>query len=534
MKTDLTIYYMQYTQLDAQQQKELITCRDVLWLLVLCGFAINYMLRLNLNLTIVAMVIPYPKPAAVAQCTEENSTTVDVWINETSRDDNISFPRTTSSFINVTHEDRFAWNEYEQGLTLGAYYWLHWVSQLPGGLLARRYGTKLVFGLANLLTALLGFLVPYVTHLYVLITLRVLQGFIAGVIWPSMHDMTAKWIPQTERSRFVSAYLGSSVGAAITYPLCAAVTDSFGWGASFHVTSLLGIIWYCFWHFLVYDSPQQHPRISKDEKTYILDNITGSVESEEKAPIPWRSIILSGPVWVTIVAHWGIAWGLFTLMTQAPTYFNFIHGWNINATGILAGAPHLLRMIFSYFFSMMSDWLLRTRRMSLTNVRKLATFVCTGVQGILIVGLGFSGCHPWLAVIFMMAGTAVNGAVSASTLAIFVDLSPNYASVLLGFAGMIIVWAGFISPAIVGVLTNNNQTVGQWRLVFLIAAANSIASGILYVMFGTSKEQPWNQYTKLLNTKEREMQELVPAAVKRDNDAENAGDTEKSNFIKER
>lgn len=257
-----------------------------------------------------------------------------------------------------------------------------------------------------------------------------------------------------------------------------------------------------------------------------------SIEDEEEVRIPWRSIILSGPVWVTITAHWGAAWGFFTLMTQAPTYFNFIHGWNINATGILAGAPHLLRMIFSYFFSMISDWLLRTRRMSLTNIRKLATFVCTGVQGILIVALGFSGCHPLLAIIFMMTGTAVNGAVSASTLANFVDLSPNYASILLGFAGMIIIWAGFISPAIVGVLTNNNQTVEQWRLVFLIAAANSIAGSIIYMMFGTSKEQPWNQYVKL-NTKEREMQELAPVAVKRDNDAENANETEKSNFIKD-
>jgi len=108
---------------------------------------------------------------------------------------------------------------------------------------------------------------------------------------------------------------------------------------------------------------------------------------------------------------------------------------------------------------MMSDELLRTKRISLTNVRKLATFVCTGIQGILIVALGFSGCHPLFAVIFMMAGTAVNGAVSASTLANFVDLSPNYASVLLGFAGMIVTWTGFISPAIVGALMNNNVSL---------------------------------------------------------------------------
>ncbi|XP_014470569.1 PREDICTED: sialin isoform X2 [Dinoponera quadriceps] len=513
------------------KKKELFTCRDVLWYMVFCGFAINYVLRINLNLIIVAMVIPYPKAAAVAQCSVENSTAS--WTNET--DSNVFFPITTPSYSseNVTYEDRFAWNEYQQGLALGSYYWLHWLSQVPGGLLARRYGTKLVFGLGNFLTALLGFFIPYATHLYSLLALRVLQGLIAGVAWPSMHDMTAKWIPPNERSKFVSAYLGSSVGVAITYPLCAAVSSTLGWGASFHVTSLLGVIWYCFWHFLVYDSPQQHPRISDEEKKYIVDNIAGSVEEEETKEIPWKEILRSGPVWVTIAAHWSGAWGFFTLMAQAPSYFNFVHGWDINAAGVLAGAPHVLRMIFSYFYSIMSDWLLRTNRMSLTNVRKLATFVCTGVQGIFIIALGYSGCQPLLAVVFMMTGTAVNGAVSASSLASFVDLSPNYASVLLGTCGMIVTWSGFISPAIVGILTNNNQTVGQWRVAFLIAAANSLAGCIIYMIFGTSKEQPWNQYGKL-NSKEREMQKLTPETLKCENGIENTGDIEKSKFIEER
>lgn len=33
--------------------------------------------------------------------------------------------------------------------------------------------------------------------------------YFQGVMWPAMHDMTAKWIPQNERSKFVSAYMGS-------------------------------------------------------------------------------------------------------------------------------------------------------------------------------------------------------------------------------------------------------------------------------------------------------------------------------------
>jgi ACS family sodium-dependent inorganic phosphate cotransporter-like MFS transporter 5 len=77
--------------------------------------------------------------------------------------------------------DRYRWNEYQQGLALGAYYWLHWMSQLPGGLLARKYGTKLIFGLGNVLVAFIGFLIPFATHysLNALIFLRIFQGLIA-------------------------------------------------------------------------------------------------------------------------------------------------------------------------------------------------------------------------------------------------------------------------------------------------------------------------------------------------------------------
>lgn len=64
---------------------------------------------------------------------------------------------------------------------LGAFFWLHWTSQILGGVLAARYGTKLIFGLANFLPSLLCVLVPIATdrHINYLIALRVIQGLIA-------------------------------------------------------------------------------------------------------------------------------------------------------------------------------------------------------------------------------------------------------------------------------------------------------------------------------------------------------------------
>lgn len=75
----------------------------------------------------------------------------------------------------------FSWDEREQGLVLGAFFWLHWTTQIPGGVLAQKYGTKLVYGLSNFTGVLCCFIMPlaaYMGYQY-LIFLRVLQGILA-------------------------------------------------------------------------------------------------------------------------------------------------------------------------------------------------------------------------------------------------------------------------------------------------------------------------------------------------------------------
>jgi hypothetical protein len=77
-------------------------------------------------------------------------------------------------------------------------------------------------------------------------------------------------------------------------------------------------------------------------------------------PTPWKEVLLSRPVWMNILAQWGNIWGLFTLMTQAPTYFKHIHGWDIkmvsntisiclptvNYKSVLASFKHLCGVSF--------------------------------------------------------------------------------------------------------------------------------------------------------------------------------------------
>lgn len=61
---------------------------------------------------------------------------------------------------------------------LGSFFWLNGLLHIPGGVLARKYGTKIVFGVSNLFGSVLCFLMPISAFLdyRLLLTLRVVQG----------------------------------------------------------------------------------------------------------------------------------------------------------------------------------------------------------------------------------------------------------------------------------------------------------------------------------------------------------------------
>ncbi|KAI8123658.1 hypothetical protein FF38_12474 [Lucilia cuprina] len=505
-----------------------VQARTVLWYLTFVGFAVNYMIRINLNITIVEMVVTGGKSLKQPETLSNDATIVTVLNGSkllTHIDDNnrstvapglihkgskYSLEKHLFNLTNIEYESEgFHWNEYQQGLVLGSFFWAHWITQIPGGILAKKYGTKLVFGLSNAIGCWMCFLMPIASYwdYRALIWLRIIQGLITGLAWPAMHVLTAKWIPPNERSKFVTAYLGSSVGIALFYPLFGYMMHWASWEWVYHVCGILGTCWWLGWLFFVYDSPAQHPRISDTELRYIEKSLGSSVQTTnaQAQGTPWRSILTSRPVWMNVIAQWGGIWGLFTLMTQAPTYFRVIHNWNIRATGVLSGLPHLMRMLFAYGFSLFADYLLKSNKMSRTNLRKLATAICCIVKGLVVVALAYFGHNSTAAIIFLTVATMFHGAVSSGPLASIVDIAPNYAGIVLGISGMIGVLPGFISPYIVGILTLGNQTFESWKHVFLISATMLIGAGVLYVCFADSTLQDWNGHSPKSTDKELQL-----------------------------
>lgn len=487
---------------------DLLTCRQVLNAMVILGFMLNYMLRVNMTIAIVSMVIPSNDSLRTSEYDVSNECVSAASFNErstvTATDAAAKNNGSGSSFPldgSITHissggkanETRYPWNEYQVNLVLGSFFWGYICTEIPGGRLAEIIGPKRVFGYSMLLSSAITLLTPLsAAYGYVVVAgLRTVLGFMLGVTWPAIQPMTARWIPPTERSKFVSNMMASSLGAAITMPICGFLIASVGWESVFYVTGTIGLAWSVAWFLLIFDSPAQHPRISVEERRYIEQAI-GSTATTKRLPVPWKSIFLSVPVWAIVVTHVCSVFGYFTVVNQLPTYMKYILNFNIKENGMLSSLPYLGKYAFAVTMSAVADHLVKRKKLSMTTIRKMFTTFAVLSPGLLMIVQAYHGCDRVASVSIFTVALTINGAVTAGYLGNSLDIAPNFSGTIFGIANTFSSLGGFLSSYMVGTITYKNQTYGRWTIVFWVLASTYIVGAVTFAIFGSGELQKWN------------------------------------------
>jgi MFS family permease len=78
----------------------------------------------------------------------------------------------------MQEEGEFDWDVTTQSTILASLNWCYILSQVIGGILTQHFGTKIVFGLSQLITAICSLLIPSAAPLHygAVIALRSVQG----------------------------------------------------------------------------------------------------------------------------------------------------------------------------------------------------------------------------------------------------------------------------------------------------------------------------------------------------------------------
>src|SRR5690349_23713271 len=92
------------------------------------------------------------------------------------------------------------YDDAARGLVLSSFFWGYLWFQLPGGLLADRFGGKRVLGAGVALWSVATFLTPVATGYFgILLLMRAALGAGEAINFPAIHSIAARWTPATAR-----------------------------------------------------------------------------------------------------------------------------------------------------------------------------------------------------------------------------------------------------------------------------------------------------------------------------------------------
>nr|CAD7442289.1 unnamed protein product [Timema bartmani] len=96
------------------------------------------------------------------------------------------------------------------------------------------------------------------------------QGALGSVI-PGFNILFTRWLVGKERM-IVAALVFSAqiVGTLISMFTAANIIYLFGWDGIYYLNGMISIPFFVSWMYIVYDSPRKHPRISEEEKKYLM------------------------------------------------------------------------------------------------------------------------------------------------------------------------------------------------------------------------------------------------------------------------
>lgn len=390
----------------------------------------------------------------------------------------------------------FHWDSEKKGMLLGAFFYGYLILQIPAGWLCMKFGGKRVLGtcvfIASVINALLPEIARYNEDFFFIA--RITQGFFLGVVLPSNHYLWGKWAPTKEKGTLISFSIsGLSAGMLTAYPISGLLSQygfAGGWPSVFYTFGGAGLLWTFAWYMLVSETPQEHPSISVEELA-VMDQLKDNTNEKKQDHIPWCKIFSSLPVIGIIFANFTFDCSYYTLLITMPLFLRDVHKFNVATTGIVSAMPWFFMTIMISTAGFLADKARQVLPVGFT--RKLFFNIGVIGSGFFLIIAGYVESSE-STIVLLCVSVAFFGFAFSGFMVNPMDIAPKYGGTIIGISNSISTTPGFVGPAIVGIMTKHG-TAGEWLEVFYGLAGVSIIGGLVYIILGSGKLQPWASYS---------------------------------------
>ncbi|EDW02610.1 GH19795 [Drosophila grimshawi] len=307
--------------------------------------------------------------------------------------------------------------------------------------------------------------------------------------------------PRERSSLGTYVYMGAQCGTIVMLSTSGILAAFAGWPSIFYISGGLGMVWVVGYCLRGANSPAVSKNMSIEEKELIEMAQTSEVATKleppkESIPTPWKRFFTSPAFLALIATHCAANWGYWTLLTQIPSYMKNVLGKDITANALLSSLPYIMMVVFGFFFVRLSKLLQKQTSISRSLSRKLFNTIGQFIPMLLLVALGYvPQGRDTLAVVLLSLTVGTNAAIDLGFIINHIDLSPNFAGVLMGISNGFATLMSICGPLLVGIIVKNQRDVIQWRIVFFIAAGFYLVGNGLFLIFGRGDIQEWNDPT---------------------------------------
>jgi ACS family hexuronate transporter-like MFS transporter len=333
--------------------------------------------------------------------------------------------RQTLSVLAPYIKTEYQWTNSDFALLIISFRVAYAFGQTASGRLLDKVGTRRGLSLAVAFYSTAAMLTSLATGFRSFAAFRFLLGLGESANWPGATKAVSEWFPKRESGWAVALFdSGSSIGGAIAPLLVLWVYHTFGsWRPAFIVTGVLGFGWLILFRAL-YRSPEEHPRLSPEEREYIL-----SERADTRAPLGEATAgRLSYPTLLALPQTWGIIIGktltdpVWFFITDWFAIYLVSKGHRLEESLMAFWIPFLAADVGNFAGGGLSSWLIG-KGWSVGAARKLVV-VISGLGMTLLIPTVFTDSYTWLIACFAMS-TLAYAAFSTMVLNLPADIYPT-------------------------------------------------------------------------------------------------------------
>ncbi|CAJ0942113.1 unnamed protein product, partial [Mesorhabditis belari] len=409
----------------------------------------------------------------------------------------------------MSYDGTFLWSNEEQSAIFAAFFWGGLVSVCMCTWLSNKFGPTRVLLAGGLLNVIASFLTPIAADMGVfsITVVRAVMGAGQGIQYPLGATVAAAWFPKEEKSTAIAVYTNGNQMSYVIAMLVSSQICQFkaigGWRAIFYIYGAIGALMCLLWWWVVTDTPYDAKDISEVELTHIC----GPKSSKKTATsTPWKEMLTS-PLMLTLIACTvGQSVSIITLTTYLPSYFKHVQHMDLTNNGFWSALPFLCQTAMKFVVGGCADGLKRRYPKKIDTITKcsncLATFgcaLCLGVVSLLPCG------HSFLAVLLITLATSCLSGYTGGYFTALISVAPLHTAAVNSVSRIFGQLASAGTPYFVGFITKTNSAF-EWLIVFFTIGAILVASGVMFLIFGTVTPQPWS--LPKAENKENEKNEL--------------------------